>query len=202
MKHAQQTGIVPLKKWVGRIDAGRSPRAAAEPAAQHEYGVLKVSAVGQNIFRPIENKRLLDTADFRPQDAIKAGDILITRANAVIANVARPCISDMDYDNLMLSDKTLRLVPVPGYPSRLILAALCTPAFRSHVQESVNGTDAKNISQSKILAGPVPDLDQKTVQRVSRDLAALDSTLAALSRRRTTSQLVKASLLAEFFGGN
>lgn len=190
-----------LSSWVERIDAGRSPRAAAEPARDGELGVLKVSAVGRDLFMPEENKQLLDPADFRPDGVVRAGDVLVTRANAVVDNVARPCIVDRDFPNLMLSDKTLRLVPRAGYPGRVLLAALSAPAYRSYVREVVNGTDAKNISQAKILAGPVPDLETSTVHRLVSLLSALDAAEQATGSETVRLAGVKASALNEIFGG-
>lgn len=189
-----------LSAWVERIDAGRSPRAAAEPAKDGELGVLKVSAVGRDLFVPEENKRLLNDSDFRAGDIVRAGDVLVTRANAVVDNVARPCMVDRDFPNLMLSDKTLRLAPRQGYPGRVLLAALRSPAYRSYVREVVNGTEAKNISQAKILAGPVPTLVNAEVEWVARALSVLDAASASLSSEIDTLVAVKHSTLTEFFG--
>lgn len=194
--------VTQLSAWVERIDAGRSPRAAAEPARDGELGVLKVSAIGHDAFVPEENKRLLDAADFRETDIVRAGDVLVTRANAVVDNVARPCIVNCDFTNLMLSDKTLRLVPRQGYPSRVLLAALRSPTYRAYVREVVNGTEAKNISQAKILAGPVPTLQPVEVEWIAKTLASLDETSASLALEVDALVAVKSSTLTEIFGGN
>lgn len=194
--------VTQLSAWVERIDAGRSPRAAAQPARDGELGVLKVSAVGRDAFVPEENKRLLDAADFREGDIVRAGDVLVTRANAVVDNVARPCIVNRDFTNLMLSDKTLRLVPHQGYPSRVLLAALRSPGYRTYVREVVNGTEAKNISQAKILAGPVPALQPVEVVWIARTLASLDEASASLALEVDALDALKRSTLTEIFGGN
>lgn len=199
---AAPSEVTRLHAWVERIDAGRSPRAATEPAEDGKLGVLKVSAVGRDLFVPEENKRLLDAADFRPGDIVRAGDVLVTRANAVVDNVARPCLVDRDFPNLMLSDKTLRLVPRKGYPGRLLLAALRSPAYRSYVREVVNGTEAKNISQAKILAGPVPALATSEIVAITESLTSLDTASATLGSEADTLTAVKRSILADVFGGN
>lgn len=199
---AAPSEVTRLHAWVERIDAGRSPRAATEPAEDGKLGVLKVSAVGRDLFVPEENKRLLDAADFRPGDIVRAGDVLVTRANAVVDNVARPCLVDRDFPNLMLSDKTLRLVPRKGYPGRLLLAALRSPAYRSYVRDVVNGTEAKNISQAKILAGPVPALATSEIVAITESLTSLDTASATLGSEADTLTAVKRSILADVFGGN
>ena len=190
-----------LSAWVERIDAGRSPRAAPEPAGDGEFGVLKVSAVGRVAFHPEQNKRLLNTADFRPSDIIHGGDLLITRANAIVDNVARPCMVDREYPNLMLSDKTLRLVPSRGYPARVLLAALRSSTYRAYVREVVNGTEAKNISQAKILAGPVPALEPEQVLAVANALESLDAATTAVTSEINTLTALKHSILTDVFGG-
>ncbi|TQK20142.1 restriction endonuclease S subunit [Microbacterium sp. SLBN-154] len=191
-----------LSAWVERIDAGRSPRAAAEPAGQGEFGVLKVSAVGRDVFVPTENKRLLDPADFRPGDIVRRGDVLVTRANAVVDNVARPCLVARDFPNLMLSDKTLRLVPRAQHPGRVLLAALTSAPYRAYVREAVNGTEAKNISQAKILAGPVPDLSGTAIAQLDATLLSFDAGLASVESELDALDALKRSTLAEIFGGN
>lgn len=196
------SGIATLSEWVERIDAGRSPRAASAPAGAGELGVLKVSAVGRDVFVATENKRLLDPKEFRQSGAVRAGDVLVTRANAVVDNVARPCMVDLNYPNLMLSDKTLRLVPKPGYPGRVLLAALSAPSYRTYVREAVNGTEAKNISQARILAGPAPILDEPDVVRLAETLALLDRVGATTATEMECVTAIRASALAEIFGGN
>lgn len=191
----------PLSNWVDRIEAGRSPQAAAEPASENEFGVLKVSAVGADVFVPTENKRLLSQNDFRAGDVVRKGDLLVTRANAAVDNVARPCLVERGYPNLMLSDKTLRVVPKPGIFSRVVLAALRASLYRQHVRESVGGTEAKNISQQCILAGPVPQLDSETIARVHERLKELDRALQAAQSQEAAVASLKVSLLADIFRG-
>lgn len=199
---ARQAPVTSLSSWVTRIDAGRSPQAAWEPAGKDSFGVLKVSAVGRDAFVPSENKRLLDKEGFHSEYSVHAGDLLVTRANAVVDNVARPCLVDRDYPNLMLSDKTLRLVPAKGYPNRVILAALRAPAYRAYVREVVNGTEAKNISQQRILAGPVPDLHSETIRFLLDKLTAIDAAANAAARQLAGLLTLKSATLSDVFRGN
>jgi len=190
-----------LSAWIDRIDAGRSPQAASEPAADDEFGVLKVSAIGGHDFISTENKRLLTQTSFVPEMSVRAGDILVTRANAVVDNVARPCMVDCDHPNLMLSDKTLRLVPKSGIPPRIILAALQSPEYRIYVREVVNGTEAKNITQQKILAGPIPDLQTQQISLLWSELTALDSAAFKTAKEPAAVKSLRASMISSIFGG-
>ncbi|GAA4667221.1 restriction endonuclease subunit S [Streptomyces buecherae] len=198
--YASRSSSWELRNWVTRIDAGRSPKASSQSASSDEFGVLKVSAVGPGVFVAEENKRLLSDEDFRPGDSVRAGDLLVTRANAVVGNVARPCLVEADYPNLMLSDKTLRIVPQEKVSTRVLLAALQARAYRAHVRESVGGTDAKNISQKRILEGPVPRLGRDEVDELEQCLQANDRSRRAARTRTEAASALKGSLSAEIFG--
>ncbi|MEU5675723.1 restriction endonuclease subunit S [Streptomyces rochei] len=200
--YASRRSSEELSNWVVRIDAGRSPKASPEPAGSDEFGVLKVSAVGAGVFVSEENKRLLSDEEFRPGDSVWAGDLLITRANAVVANVARPCLVEADYPNLMLSDKTLRIVPREGVSTRVLLAALQARSYRAHVRESVGGTEAKNISQKRILKGPVPRLERDEIDELEQHLQANDRTRHAARKRTEAACALKGSLVTGIFGGD
>lgn len=189
-----------LSLWVERIEAGSSPLARPEPVEDGELGVLKVSAVGHDGFVESENKALIRESDFRPNVAVQAGDLLITRANAIVANVARGCIADRDYPHLMLSDKTLRLVPRTGIAPRVILAALQASAYRQHVRNVVGGTDAKNISQPRVLAGPVPRMDARAHARVQAQLLEIDAARDGLDAELESLERIRLGVLQEVFG--
>lgn len=151
--------LTTLASYLNRIEAGKSPAAIGRPAREGEFGVLKVSAVGDGAFEGNENKALRSPDDFDPTREVHAGDLLASRANALISGVARPCIVEAVREGLMLSDKTLRLVPREGVAPEFLLLAMRSAAFRNHVRLSANGTEAKNISQAKLMRGPIPLLD-------------------------------------------
>lgn len=195
-------GTKTLRDWVVQVDAGRSPRGSAEPASADECGVLKVSAVGSHGFVAGENKRLLDSADFRPGDAVRAGDVLVTRANASVERVAYPCLVDADHPNLMLSDKTLRLVHRREVSARVLVAVLKSEGYRSHVSSEASGTEAKNISQAKILAGPVPDLAPAQLTQLDASLQIAEASQWAIRSESTRLTALRFALLNEIFGGN
>lgn len=150
--------LVPLGSLVDGIEAGKSPPSSGREAAGDEWGVLKVSAVGDWDYFASENK-VIDREAFREDLQVAAGDFLVTRANADPASVGRTCIVGSTPPNLMLSDKTwrLRMRPSEAYPARALLAWTKSRSFRTHVRKNLNGTDAKNISQKNFLSGLVPE---------------------------------------------
>jgi type I restriction enzyme S subunit len=155
----------PLRNCLLRIVAGKSVLGVTEPALEDQVGVLKVSAVGGTGFVAIENKRLIDPGDFRPEFSVKAGDMLITRANTREL-VGRVCLVTADYPRLMLCDKTLRLdVDESKALKPFLLEALQSKEARDQIESSASGTGSamKNIGQETIrsLLVPLPTVDKQ-----------------------------------------
>lgn len=120
----------PLGDSLERIEAGRSFGGAARRAAEGEWGIIKVSAMTWGEFREAENKVLLDPAMVDSRYEVRPGDILVSRANtkdyvgaAVLVVATRP--------KLLLSDKSLRLVPKSGFDPRWLVEVLSSPSQTS-----------------------------------------------------------------------
>ena len=142
---------IELGSLISGITAGRSVSGSDEPPKFSEVGVLKVSAVDPEHFRPEESKRLLDQSEFVPEYRVRAGDLVITRANTAEL-VGEVCLVDKDYPNLMLCDKTLRLELLPAVRPALLLHELQGIDVRRQLRASATGTGSamKNISQTTI----------------------------------------------------
>ncbi|MBF0140712.1 MAG: restriction endonuclease subunit S [Magnetococcales bacterium] len=177
------------------IVAGKSVVGGNEFAGPDEYGVLKVSAVGADGFVPQENKRLMHQDDFLEKYQVRKGSLLITRCNTSEL-VGRVCITNNDYPNLMLCDKTLELVVNPGIASKRFIFQLLRSRFaRSQIMASATGTGEamKNISQSDIrsIVVTAPPLDEQSrladyAESISQEAERIDSQLKsskALSKR-------------------
>jgi type I restriction enzyme, S subunit len=148
------------------IQAGKSFGAAGRPAGDDEWGIVKVSAMTWGEFRPYENKAVTDTSRIDPRYEIRSGDVLVSRANTT-EYVGAPVLVRHTRPRLLLSDKSLRLLPRaevdPGY-LHLIMSA---PQTRKRISELATGTkdSMRNISQSALLQLEVPPLPPATEQR-------------------------------------
>lgn len=190
-----------MKSIVKRIDAGKSPKASSLPAEPHEAGVLKVSAIGAQGYCPEENKALLNPVDFVIEATVQSGDFLVTRANAQHQGVARTCVVESTPSNLMLSDKTWRLnFTDDAPPNRFTLAWTKLPKFRAYIEALCSGTEAKNISQEKFLAGPMVELDRRQQEEIDQMLRQTDLSRKALEERKRVSASMKHALLARALG--
>lgn len=162
------------------IEAGRSPKNQGRPACDTEVGVLKVSAVSWGKFLPEENKALLPGDVAEPELTVRVGDLLISQANTTEL-VGAVVYVEQAYPNLMLADKTLRLVPLlRDVSAKYLLYALRTPQARDFFAKSATGTSdsMRNISQEKLREVPIP-LPPLAEQR--RIVARVEALLAQAS---------------------
>ncbi|TSA37361.1 MAG: restriction endonuclease subunit S [Verrucomicrobiaceae bacterium] len=184
-----------------RIIAGKSPKASSEPATMGEYGVLKVSAAGDGQFVETENKALLSPDDFDESLEVKPGMILVTRCNAVLAGIGRACVVERTRPGLMLSDKTLQLVPNEGETDRgFLLQGLRSDPYRGFVERSSNGTEAKNVSQETLKASPfwLPPIavQRRISERLNEFVQAADATTLNLKNQIEIRTAIKNNIFA------
>lgn len=167
-----QAGVTKLRKAVTSIEAGKSPKSTGEVASLGKHGVLKVSAVGDWLYIPSENKSISED-DYQTDLEVKAGDFLATRANADPNSVGRTCIVDSSPPYLMLSDKTWRIHLVDNSIKLGVLAWTKSSIFRKHILKKLGGTDAKNISQQRFLDGPFPNCSKADLEEFSNEIESL-----------------------------
>lgn len=196
-----------LGQLVEKIEAGRSPRTQGRPARPGEFGVLKVSAVSWGHFRAGENKALLPGDEPGDTPTVRAGDLLISRANTAEL-VGAVVLVEQDYPHLMLSDKTLRLVPAVEKISRkYLLYALRAQQARDFFARVASGTShsMRNISQAKLRATPIalPPLaeQRRIVQEIERRFSAVatleETVVASLAR----AERLRRAILKQAFAG-
>jgi type I restriction enzyme S subunit len=151
---------------------------------------LKVSAIGFGKFFPHENKALTHDFLVDPRFRVRAGDLLITRANTS-ALVGASCVVPQGTYRLMLSDKTLRLELSTGkVDANYLSIALLTARVRRQISERASGTSGsmKNISQPSLLEIRVPlpamDVQLKISDAMNKISAANESAQAQLDTLR------------------
>ncbi|WP_155247123.1 restriction endonuclease subunit S [Salinispora arenicola] len=203
--HPDNRRTVPLRQLVERIEAGKSFGGAAGPAAPEQWGIIKVSAMTWGEFRPEENKAV-PAAAVNPQYEIRAGDLLVSRANtsdyvgaSVLVGQVRP--------RLLLSDKSLRVVPRDNVHPCWLWFALSSPGCRSQISAKATGTkdSMRNISQASLLSVEVPHVPPAEqavdVAKLTTHFDAIkglaDSLEGAVRRQRA----LKGALLDAAFSG-
>ena len=188
------------------IETGRSFQTLERLAREDELGILKVSAVSWTNFQPHEAKAIATTHVPDERHRVKAGDLLMTRANTVelVGAVVRV---GQDFPHRLLSDKTLRLLTnealvCPSY----LLQILRMPEARIHIEGNATGTSSsmRNISQDTIQATPIPliplEAQRRFAQRLCEADAAVREAKSATQAQLSEIERLPARLLAQAFG--
>jgi type I restriction enzyme S subunit len=189
-----------------RIEAGKSFGGATRPALEDEWGIIKVSAMTWGEFRPSENKLIEDTDRVDPRYEIKPGDVLVSRANTE-EYVGAPVMVKSTRRNLLLSDKSLRLVPKPGIDRSWLIEILASPMVRKQISEKAAGTkdSMRNISQASLKEVRIPLHDESRQLELVALLAERTEAAGRLGSELSTAEALGArlrrSLLADAFAG-
>jgi len=196
---------VALRALVSRVEAGRSFGGSARPATDDEWGIIKVSAMTWGEFRPTENKAVPGhTVDRRYE--IRQGDLLVSRANTS-AYVGASVLVGRTRPQLLLSDKSLRLVTRPGVDPRWLQTALSSRAVRSEISHRATGTkdSMRNISQASLLEVKVPDISQveqtQDIERIASIFTAIDGLSQSIKLINARSPVLRRTLLTAAFSG-
>ncbi|MGW3465212.1 restriction endonuclease subunit S, partial [Streptomyces olivaceoviridis] len=172
-----------------RIEAGKSFTCEPRPALPAEWGIIKVSAMTWGSFDPDENKAVPAGRDINPAYEISPGDLLVSRANTR-AYVGAPVLVGSCRPRLLLSDKSLRLIPREFVDKRWLLHFLRSPQARTYVEAKASGTkDAmRNLSQDALRGMPValPSLSEqhRIVEALEEQLSRIEAGAATLHQAR------------------
>lgn len=195
---------VPLGHIIASLEGGVSVKSADAPATNGQVGVLKVSAVADGSFRPRENKRVLEAEIARLQVSVRAGDLVISRANT--PELVGACgLARHNYPSLFLPDKLWKVhLRDPNRDSiEWLNFVLCSPGVRAQLRARASGTGRamKNISKPALLqlrvAHPNSDEQARIVWALNEYLQAD----ALLRRIATRKQVVLSGLMRHLLTG-
>ena len=187
--------VVTVSRCLERIEAGRSPLCESRPAREGEWGVLKVSSVSWGAFQPAENKALIEESAIEPRYEVKVGDIILSRANTPDL-VGRAVRVRATPPRLLLSDKTLRLVPDSArIDPQFLLLSLSLPRSRSQITGAASGSSRSmfNVSQQALqnVRVALPSLSEQ--RAIAATLDSVDATIEGARAERAALQSSKAS---------
>jgi type I restriction enzyme S subunit len=201
-KHEAAT---PLGDLLTGIEAGKNLRCEERPPRLGERGVVKVSAVTWGRFDAQQSKTL--PHDYTPPDAakIRAGDLLISRANT-LELVGATVLVEKEPNELYLSDKILRLV-MPDADKRWVMWFLRSQAGRREIElrSTGNQLSMRNISQGALRDIPIPypdaDVRKAGVEMIESAFARADRLEAEATRARALLDRLEAAILVKAFRG-
>ncbi|HRD99860.1 MAG TPA: hypothetical protein PLV68_01095, partial [Ilumatobacteraceae bacterium] len=188
------------------IEAGKSFATQGQPARSGEMGVIKVSAMTWGEFRPEENKALPPGTHIEQRWVVRAGDLLLSRANTE-EYVGACVLVPTDHLDLILSDKSLRLVPADGIEPRWLLHALRSRPARVQIEQLATGTkeSMRNISQAKLrglrLSLPPTAEQRRIADEIERQLSFIDACVQAIDTATERGVALRSSVLKAAFEG-
>ncbi len=138
------------------IDSGKNLRCEERPPASGEIGIVKISAVTWGTFDASKSKTVYSGAQLPDSTRIRAGDLLISRANTLELVGATVLVEEAPA-NLHLSDKILRLRANSGW-ERWLNLFLNSAQGRSEIETRATGNQLsmRNIGQDAIRSIPLP----------------------------------------------
>jgi type I restriction enzyme S subunit len=172
-----------LKYSITKIEQGWSPQCDSEPAADGEWGILKVGCGNGDDFDPAEQKALPLELVPMPEYEIKSGDILMSRGNtrelvgmATLVKQVRP--------RLLLCDLLYRFqARNERVESEYLVFSLRSANTRFQIEREASGTSAnmKKIGQGTIRGFIIclPPLDEQ--RAISTSIKAETAKLEALT---------------------
>ena len=184
----------PLRRFTRSITQGTSGVAGAEPARDGQWGILKLSAVKNGIFRPSENKALGPEFPVDESLSPRPGDLLVTRSNtpayvgdsaAIRDEVGQVLLPDLIY-RVRLDDRldpTFASMALRTSRARVALSSSARGTSQSMVK--LRGEDILNVEL------PAPGLAEQ------RTMVAAHDALVQLARQLTAALTRQIELLRE-----
>ncbi|NEE18798.1 hypothetical protein G3M58_71545 [Streptomyces sp. SID7499] len=191
---------------IARIEAGRSLPCESRPAKENEWGIIKASAMTWGNFNNDEHKAVQAGTKIDPRHEINQNDLLISRANtsthvgaSVLVGECRP--------RLLLSDKSLRLVPKEGIAKTWLIHILSSSYVRRQISSMATGTleSMRNITQQNLMRIkiPIPSHEEQLVigDAIKAELKRIDRLAERIEPLRFQSEHLRESLLTRAFEG-
>lgn len=182
------------------IDNGKSYVCDNDCRTRDNPAILKLSAVTYGIYKPDENKAMLDDELFDESAEIKNGDLLFTRKNTPEL-VGMSAYVFNTPPKLMMPDLIFRL-NTKAFCNKIFLWQLINhDLFRPCIQNIANGSakSMSNISKERLskLTVPVPPLELQ--HQFAAFVEATDKSKLAVQRQLEILKTLKKSLMQEYF---
>lgn len=154
-----------LRFLAGGIEQGWSPQCDNLPAEDDGWGVMKVGCVNGTGFDAGENKALPPELEPLAQYELRAGDVLVSRANTRELVGSAALVPEGVRPRLLLCDKLFRLSALADIHPRFLVYLLRTPAARFHYEREATGASGsmQSIGQDtlKDVLVPIPPVDEQ-----------------------------------------
>lgn len=191
-------GGVELGGCVKSIQSGYSPNAISMHLDDDSFSVLKLSAISTTVFMPSERKQIT-SADFRPELALRHGDLLLARKNTPEL-VGALAVVNQDMPRTIFPDIMFRIRARGNVSGTYLAHLLGKSAYTSVVRALASGSQQSmsNIRKTDLetLRIPLPPL---VLQQEFADFAnEANSRAQALTQEAESLEASRAALASSF----
>lgn len=189
-------------------EAGTSFKCADRGVSNNEWGVIKTSAVTSSIFLESENKFYCEKKPTGRLAVISKGDLIFCRASGSKGLAGKCCIVSDISNNLLLSDKTPRLVLSKFVLDKLVFFHNETTHTGIYYASLNTGksTSMNNVTKDQLLNKPVPlpplEEQKAIVSKVENLLALCDQLEQQITQNQTHAEQLMQAVLKEAFSQN
>lgn len=186
-------------------ESGKSLRCSPTSVTGTAWGIIKTSAITTGQFIEDENKHLSDAAPPNLKNQIYEGDLIFCRASGSKGLAGKSAIVRNLTKNLLLSDKTVRIVIQNRILREYIHIYNSTKTAGEYYSGLNTGksTSMNNITRQQLLclriACPPSDEQKAIVERVRAKLALCDKLGAEITTAEQHTEHLSTAILQEVF---
>ena len=194
---------------INSYEAGKSFKCIGRQILNGEWGVIKTSAITSSEFIEAENKFYRTNVPIDISKKVNSGDLIFCRASGSKGLAGKCCLVKHITKNLLLSDKTPRLL-VSTFIDKRFIFWLNETGLTTNYYSGLNtgkSTSMNNITKEQLLEKPLPLpplAEQKAiVAKVEKLLSLCDQLQAQITQNQSHAEgLMQAVLTATFSQGN
>lgn len=190
-----------LNECLESIDNGKSFVCDSVARVGENPAILKLSAVTYGVYKPEENKSILDEKDFVESAEVYEGDLLFTRKNTPeLVGMAAYVVSTPP--KLMMPDLIFRLNTKKSCNKIFLWQLINHDLFRGQIQNIASGSakSMSNISKERLgnLSIYLPPIELQ--EQFAAFVHQVDKSKFAVQKALDKTQLLFDSLMQKYFG--
>ena len=193
--------IVTFDDCLEGIENGKSFVCDNMARVDERPAILKLSAATYGVYKPEENKAIINEEDFVESAEVHAGDLLFTRKNTP-ALVGMAVYVESTPKKLMMPDLIFRLNTKANCNKIFLWKLINHDLYRSQIESAASGSakSMSNISKERLgkLRFPLPPLELQ--EQFATFVHQVDKSKIAVQKSLDEMQLLFDSLMQKYFG--
>lgn len=193
--------IVAFDDCLESIENGKSFVCDSMARVDERPAILKLSAATYGVYKPEENKAIINEEDFVESAEVHAGDLLFTRKNTPEL-VGMAVYVESTPKKLMMPDLIFRLNTKANCNKIFLWKLINHDLYRSQIEGAASGSakSMSNISKERLgkLRFPLPPLELQ--EQFADFVNQVDKSKVIIQKALDRTQLLFDSLMQQYFG--